>query len=373
MIRGLAALVLMCALPCAHAHAPSLARVDIVLRPASAGARMEVDLALRDLALTLPIDENRDEQITWGELQRVRAPLARYVSSHLALASGRKACVLRPGSLATRRYDDDSYATLTLHARCPSQAQWRLHYDLLFEADPQHRAVVTVHDGDRTRTSLVHAGNRDVPLAPVSSDASRATGAVSFGAFLREGMHHILVGYDHLAFLLALLLPAALQRTFGSWQPVAGLRTSLLHVAAVVTAFTLAHSLTLALAALGWVRPAAQWVEPAIAASVVLAAANNVWPLLTSRLWALGFGFGLLHGFGFAGVLGDLGLPADARVLALVAFNLGVELGQLAVVLLVLPLLFAVRRHPWFRQVALPLGSLAIGVVALGWLGQRLA
>lgn len=197
------------------------------------------------------------------------------------------------------------------------------------------------------------------------------SGTHQFATFLREGVHHILIGYDHLAFLLSLLLTAPLVMRKGRWRRAPSFRASFVHVLGIVTAFTVAHSVTLGLAALGWVTPSSRWVEAAIAASVLLAALNNLRPVLVRRLWVAGFLFGLVHGFGFAGVLQEVGLPEDARLVALLGFNLGVELGQVAVVALVLPVLFLLGRKPWYPRIAMPLASLAIAALAVYWLAQR--
>lgn len=349
-------------LPAAQAHTPSVAHL-YVERQGNA-VTMEVDLAIRDLALTLPLDVNRDDRVTWAELERQRAPLEQWIRSNVSLSTAAGPCDLVPRGLATRRYEGGAYATVQLEGSCPSGTGFRLRYDLLFAADPQHRVVVVVRNGPHTETAIATASHRELLLG---------TGrALSFGDYLREGVRHILIGYDHLAFLLSLLLPAALLRRDRKWQPVDGFRPVLLHAFAVVTAFTVAHSLTLGMAALGWVRPASRWVEAAIAASVLLAALNNLKPLITRRVWLVGFGFGLVHGFGFAGALGELGLPVSTRVLALLGFNLGVEMGQLVVVALVLPLLFLVRRRRWYVRVVMPLLSLAIAALAVAWLWQRL-
>ena len=124
---------------------------------------------------------------------------------------------------------------------------------------------------------------------------------------------------------------------------------------------------------MGWVTPASRWIEAAIAASVLLAALNNLRPVFVRRLWVVGFVFGLIHGFGFAGALSELGLPDGARLIALLGFNLGVEIGQLAVVCVLLPVLFAVRRQRWYPKVVMPAASLGIAVLAAWWLWQRLA
>ena len=114
-----------------------------------------------------------------------------------------------------------------------------------------------------------------------------------------------------------------------------------------------------------------RWVESAIAASVVLAALNNVWPVFHSRRWMVAFAFGLIHGFGFASVLTDLGLPREALALALVGFNLGVEAGQLAIVAVFLPLAFALRRTAFYRRAVMLGGSLLIALLAAVWLIER--
>ena len=176
-------------------------------------------------------------------------------------------------------------------------------------------------------------------------------------------MWHIWIGIDHVLFLVSLLLPAVLVAT--RFAPV------FWDVFKVVTAFTVAHSITLALAALSIIELPSRLVESAIALSVVVAALNNIWPVVRGRRWMAAFAFGLLHGFGFASVLADLGLPRDALAVALLAFNLGVEAGQLVIVGAFLPLAFALRGTWFYRRVVLVGGSALIALVALLWLVER--
>jgi hypothetical protein len=359
--RLILAIVLWMALS-AQAHTLSVSHLEIVVPPDGDDVTIELDLAIRDLALTLALDANRDEQVTWGELQAIRGPLNRWVMSNMSLSAGDRPCQLQVDDLATRRYDDGAYATIRLRAQCPSRNRLRLRYGLLFDRDPLHRALVTVRDGTSISTTIARMDARDVAIGA----------GHPFLDFLREGGHHILIGYDHLAFLVSLLLPAALVRANRRWLPVANFKTAWWHILGIVTAFTAAHSITLSMAALGWVTPASRWVEVAIAASVLAAALNNLYPLVTRRVWVVGFAFGLVHGFGFAGALSELGLPNGARLQALVGFNLGVEIGQLAVVGAILPLLFAIRRWPSYAKACLPPASLAIAFLAGWWLYKRL-
>ena len=149
------------------------------------------------------------------------------------------------------------------------------------------------------------------------------------------------------------------------------MRGALVDVAKIVTAFTVAHSITLTLATLGVVSLPSALVESAIAASVVLAALNNLFPLFQGRRWTMAFVFGLIHGFGFATVLGELQLPQGALVLALLAFNAGVELGQLAIVAVFVPLAYALRAGAFYRRVVLQAGSWAIAGLAAVWFVER--
>ena len=157
----------------------------------------------------------------------------------------------------------------------------------------------------------------------------------------------------HLPFLLSLLLPAVLVRTARGWLPVSRPRPAVISILKVVTAFTLAHSITLSLAALDVVRLPSRLTESVIAASIVLAALNNIFPVVTESRARIAFTFGLLHGFGFASVLADMGLPQGSRLLSLVAFNLGIEVGQLAVVLAVMPVVYGLAAGRRARSLSL--------------------
>jgi hypothetical protein len=349
----------------ASAHSVSVAHVSVDAPTRDGPLAVAVDLSLRDLELALALDADGDSAITWAEVSAQRDAIADFVLAGIVVGAGPQACTVTPGALRIRRYADGAYASLALTADCAGGARAdTLSYSLLFDVDAGHRALVAIDTGRAGDVHIADATHRTVAL----------TGAPRvFAPFLREGVHHILIGADHLAFLVSLLLAAALLRRGPRWEPVPRLRVSLTRAAAVVTAFTVAHSVTLSLAALDIVRPAPRWVESAIAASVVIAALNNVWPVITRRHWLVAFAFGLVHGFGFAGALGELGLPAHAKLTALVAFNLGVELGQLGVVALLLPVLHALRRWPRYPAAVMRPASLALAGVAAYWFVTRVS
>jgi hypothetical protein len=162
-----------------------------------------------------------------------------------------------------------------------------------------------------------------------------------------------------------------LRRSEGGWQIVERFSPAFLSVLKIVTAFTIAHSLTLSLATLGIVKLNSRWVESIIAASVVLAALNNLRPTSQGKAWMIAFVFGLIHGFGFANVLADLGLSQGSLLLSLVGFNFGVEIGQLAIAAVFLPIAFGLRRSWAYNCLTLKLGSAAIAMVATVWMVER--
>ena len=202
----------------------------------------------------------------------------------------------------------------------------------------------------------------------------RATSAPTGAwAFLREGIHHILTGYDHVLFLLCLLLPSVMRRTTQGWVPVEKLSQAVWPVLGIVTAFTVAHSITLGLAAMKLISLAPSLIEPAIAVTIILAALDNVWPVFPVRRVVVAFFFGLIHGFGFAGVLSELNLPTGEFVRALLTFNVGLELGQLFIVAVVTAVLFSLRGWRGYRVWVIRGGSLLAMAIGALWLIERTA
>lgn len=324
------------------------------------------DIALRDVDFALGLDADGNGEISWGEVRTRHADVAAWALERLVIERG-GSCSLRVTDHLVDTHTDGSYTVLKLAGDCPrADGELRLRYDLLFKLDALHRGLLRL-DFDGGAHSAVFAPERREQHF-VAGQASRLE---QFSQYLGEGIWHIWIGYDHILFLLALLLPAVLVHAGGRWHGVARFRDALHEVVWVVTAFTVAHSITLSLAALEVVELPSRLVESAIAASVVLAAANNLKPLVEQRRWLVAFVFGLIHGFGFASVLAELGLPPQALLLSLLAFNLGVELGQLAIVAVFLPLVFALRETAFYRRGVFVGGSLLTLAVALVWLIER--
>ena len=329
------------------------------------------DIALRDIDFAIGLDANSDGDITWGEVRARHTDISAWALGRLTLQRGGD-CTLQVAEHLVDSHTDGTYAVLRITGTCPSGTQaLTVNYRLLFEIDQLHRGLLRL-DLDGVTHSAVLAPNTGV-LTIKAGETSRLA---QFGQYLVEGIWHIWIGFDHILFLLALLLPAVLVHavTLGGtrrWTGVASFRVAFTEVLWVVTAFTVAHSITLTLAALQIIELPSRLVESAIAASVVLAAANNLWPMVEKRRWLVAFSFGLIHGFGFASVLTELGLPKDALVLSLLGFNLGVEIGQLAIVAVFLPVAYLMRNSVLYRKGLFMGGSFLTMLVALVWLAER--
>jgi hypothetical protein len=325
------------------------------------------DVHVRDARRALGLDPDLAPEAAWLDLRGHEAAFRAMLVRQLTLASDSAACPieLTPAPMEWNR--EWNVATLHFVSACraaPTHLSIRCNF--MFDLDPTHRAYFAVEDERVTSVGVLRNNLRSVTI-----DVRQFHFLEVLFEFIREGVWHIWSGIDHMLFLLALLLPAPLVRAEGSWQPRPALWPTAREVVKVVTSFTLAHTLTLCLSFFGVLVPPAQWVETGIALSVFAAAWNNIQPFLPGRAWIMAMTFGLVHGLGFAGALKNLSLPRHAHGLALGAFNCGVELGQLALVIPTLPLLFAASRFRWYPRFLMGLGSLAIAWLALLWVLER--
>ena len=267
------------------------------------------------------------------------------------------------------RHIDGAYSVLLFSANCAaSRGELRVTYDFLFDLDPTHRGLLRVDAAGESHQAVLDPINATFELG-LQADHSGAWR--TFLDYWRLGLSHIWHGFDHLLFLFSLLLPAVMTYQAGSWKPRTSLKATAIDVAWVVTAFTIAHSITLGLAVLGNLHLPGRMVESTIALTVVLAALNNVFPLVAVRRWVLAFVLGLVHGLGFAGAIAGLNLGAENLLLSLAAFNLGVESGQLFLAALFLPVAFWCRHLAIYRHGLLRFGSCLIALIGVFWLVER--
>ncbi|MBJ7420117.1 MAG: HupE/UreJ family protein, partial [Rhodoferax sp.] len=245
------------------------------------------DIALRDIDFALGLDRDGNAEITWGELRARQSDVAAWALSRLALTRNGN-CPLQVSGLQVDEHTDGGYAVLHLSGMCPgARGALGLHYRLLFDLDSLHRGLLRLTLDGATHSTVLSPTSGVLQFGP-----TQATRWEQFSQYLVEGVWHIWIGFDHILFLLSLLLPAVLVWHMRHWQGVTRFGVAAREVLWVVTSFTAAHSITLSLAALGLVSLPSRLVESAIALSVVLAAANNLWPVVERRRWLVAFGFG---------------------------------------------------------------------------------
>ena len=359
--------LLLCWMSIASAHQSSTAYLSMTAQSEPQPLTLTYRVALRDLALLLPLDHNQDQQITWQELSSQQVAFDRLLRDELRFSAAGVACDIQPSEpLLIEQVAGLTYVVQPLQTPCSSINQ--LDYRLLKTIDSNHRLLIS--------RALPTGQTQNLLLAPALIELPTEQHSLidTVRQFVIEGTHHLLIGWDHLLFLFCILLPAVYQsRSSRTAQrvPVEQPTAALKQVIWVATAFTVAHSITLTLATLQWVQLPAQWVESVIAGSIVVAALMNLFGTHRRQV-LLAFSFGLVHGFGFANVLSDLPLQPLERFTALLSFNVGIELGQLVCILVFMPFALLLRHSSFYRWGVFAAGSALAAVIALLWMLQRI-
>jgi hydrogenase/urease accessory protein HupE len=347
-----AALLLLTLCKAAAAHAIGLSRGEY--HATAQGLDVTLVLARPEVSAAVPsLDPEGRGFIDETSLARARSELARGTMDKIRVTTpaGPCAATLLGASLT----EQDGLEIRAHYACSASHERLTVTLPLLDELSHGHRHAAHVTSGAVVTDHLLSRQNAMFEIARASAVSAGAPGSGErAGGFVRMGIEHILTGYDHLLFLVALVLAGGTIRSLGL----------------AVTSFTIAHSVTLALAVLGFVAPPARWIEPAIALSVVLVGAENFFARPQTRPW-MTFAFGLVHGFGFAGALGEVALPRAEVPWALLSFNVGVEIGQLAWMLVLGLLVTNLRRWPWFGRRGVPvLSAFIVAIGVLGFVGR---
>ncbi len=336
----------------------------------------QFDIALRDLDFAIGIDSNHDGAITWGEVKAHGDAIERYVLPNLTIKGDGLTCQITPTAQRIDTHSDGAYDVIFFKALCDKEVPARLTvvYRLFQGLDPYHRGIISIYAHGQTSGAVLGPQNPSTTL-----DINRPDRWRQFRSFVIDGMWHIWTGPDHLLFILSLLLPSVLicrrrPRTpfdAGDWAPAPRFWPAALELVKVISGFTVSHSVTLSLSVLGFIDLPSRLVESGIALSVIVAAFNNVYPVVTRRAWVVAFAFGFIHGLGFASALAGLKLPPVAMAASLGGFNVGVEIGQESVVLPLIMLAFSVRTTAFYRIGVMRVGSWVIILVACLWLYQR--
>lgn len=330
----------------ATAHTVGLSSIEVGLVGKGA-VKVQVGLAPKEVAKAFPqLDKNGSGTIEDGELQLASSAAA--LRGGVTLSANGKPCELTPVTAAIAPGDA---ALFDFAGTCPLGKLDGIALPWLDAVGAEHRAIVRVTDLSTDKP----LGEALLTLERPSASLDVILEGTSAITFLPIGIEHILIGADHLLFLFGLVLLRARRRD----------------ILTIVTAFTVAHSITLSAAVLGWMSLSSTLVEAVIALSVAFIGVENLLSPDMKKRWRITFLFGLVHGFGFAGVLGEIGLPQDATFSALLLFNVGVEIGQLLVLALVLPLLALARRWSGYEKKAIPAVSAVIIVVGLFWFFER--
>jgi hypothetical protein len=307
------------------------------------GERVRYSLTLWPASAPPVIADDVNRALAGDAASRDR--LTRVLADKVALLSEGQRCRPSQTSPATPAAAPERL-TIAVEFACPVRVRELLVRDDLFDAfGADYHTLARIDAADHATQFVFTPESRETRVT-----LGGAGGSGSVMSFLRLGVEHILMGYDHLLFLLGLMLPGG----------------GLLGLAKIVTAFTAAHSVTLSLAVLDIVTLPDRLTEAVIALSIAAVAAENLWlrPTVTRR-WIVSFGFGLVHGFGFSSVLREIGLPSHGLLLSLLGFNAGVEIGQALVVALALPAILMVRRAGYDRRMVWgsSLAILGVGVV----------
>jgi hydrogenase/urease accessory protein HupE len=340
------------------AHDPGLSTGNLKLYP----DRIEavISFSIVDTGEIVEVDKNHDGQISSNEIVEASEELKQFQPEGIELRLDDL-----PVSPSSIRCEFDAYDNSTVYLTFPSKPFSKLvvRSKWLAMLQPGHRQFFTVQgpSGEVLAERMLSANSDSVAIemdAPLAEAKPINAHQTSFYEFLFMGIKHIWTGYDHLLFLLGLLV---VTRNFGS-------------AFKIITAFTIAHSITLAVATLNLVAVSSRMIEPLIAASIIYVGLEN---LLSDGApkgrWMLSFAFGLIHGFGFASVLRELGVGSNGRSITvpLVSFNLGVEAGQIGIAAIILPLFWKLREHPMFIRRWIPVCSTIVAGLGAYWFIQR--
>ena len=361
----------------AQAHSQGESYIFLNVTENSLSGRFEIPF--QELDKAIPLDANGDGTITNDEFDASAEEFYDHLQPRLVFYEGdRQHPVEITGHQFFEGVDFDVFVQISFEVPSLSTPPetMEVDYRFLFDGvDRDHRGLLIIESN--TRSGIIsnerqHSLIIQEGTERQSFNVDGVSSWVIFSRFVADGIYHIVpIGYDHILFLLSLLLASVMVVHGGKWTPAPSFREPFWFVVKVVTLFTVAHTITLTLAALNIVRLPVVLVEGVIALSIAIAAINNLYPFIANRTWSIVFILGLFHGFGFANVLDPLGAQGPSLIPALAGFNIGVEIGQLIVVLAAFPILYLIRRMPVYKPLVLQAGSVALIMVAGFWFVER--
>jgi hypothetical protein len=325
-----------------------------------------LDFESDNLDQYIVLDTNDNGLISWKELRAKKNEIIEFVLPHLKVLSADKLCSKEVTNFNIHRRAHQSYIILQMKLSCELEDKIDIYYDLFFDVDRAQKVFVQIKDKNSSQPMVISSRKRQITLNLEKNSLFK-----TFVNFLVEGIWHIWIGFDHILFLLMLLIPSVIYFKKREIIPQDSLKNVIIAILKIVTAFTLAHSITLAMSVLDIVEVNMRYIEVAIALSVLFTALNNLFLFTQTKTWIIAFLFGLIHGFGFANVLKEMTLNSSELVGSLLGFNLGVEIGQLAIVLVVIPIIFLSRKTLFYKYVILYGFSTTTAVIAFLWAYER--
>lgn len=325
----------------------------------------ELLLNPKDIGQVAGLDTNNDGNLTWGEVNRYHNLANGYIQNHLIIRGSETRCTVSVAPPTIRDISAESLLVYPLSVNCAFLNEVSVHYTGIVSDFPTHKLLTSITLNEQTSVHVLDGERGFITVALQNNHW-----VSQFGEMIYQGIWHIFIGLDHILFLVATLLTVNLLRKNKRWVKEQSKKHIIKSTVILVSTFTLAHSITLTATALDFITLNSRIVELGIAISVVITALNNVYPIIM-RLGFITFGFGLLHGMGFASVFGDLSAQTGSLVMNVLAFNLGVEIGQLAIVALLLPVLIALRNARVYSKAIMPIASSIIAIIAINWTLQR--
>lgn len=335
------------------------------------------DYALTDLDKVFALDADGDGIPTQAEYPPKAAQVEAELQSRLRFFHDGKTYPVKVTGSKTDRFGKRDFAQVffDVPGLQPVPSHIEVEYQFAYQGlESTHRSMLLIENNPRTNT-VANEANVSLIFGPGEERQNLSLVPIpwtdTLKTFIRHGAWHIWIGLDHILFIIALLLPSVMVLRDRRWVAAEDFRTAFIFVIKVITLFTVAHSITLSLAALGVARLPERLVEAVIAGSIIVVALNNIYPFLLRYTWLVVFGFGLFHGLGFANVLSPLGVQKGSLAMSLIGFNIGVELGQLAIIAATFPLLFIIRNWQPYRFSVLALGSAVLVTISAFWFVER--
>lgn len=372
----------ICITQLASGHAPDQSYLYLRIYGDNVGGRVEMTAKDMNRAMGLNLPDRMTMEMVQPHIEQIYAYILAGVS--FANEAGSESYPINftePSVLNLEEMEDFVRFNFELTDMKKVPDVMDIKYNLVFDSVQNHKGVCLIEynwkDGnvdEAAQITNIFTGNDNQQTLDLSSDSVWK----GFWALVKLGMYHIWIGLDHILFILALILPAVMYRRkdeetlaiTNDWVPHPKFKPAFFYIIKIVTFFTIAHSITLALASLNIINLPSRIVESIIAISIALAAWHNIVPIFKAKEWLIAFLFGLFHGFGFASVLGDKGLNGDFLVYSLLGFNVGVELGQLAIILAIFPVLFLLRKTKIYPPL-LKWGSVLLILISIYWFIER--